>query len=93
MQLKGCQKRIVCMRPEDSRLFAEAFFVLREGATQPQEADMLAEANRILDEHLLSSRHHGERVRGRGGALLLLLGGAALASLFWGGSILLTFLL
>lgn len=83
MQLKGCQKKIVCMRPSDSRLFDEAFFVLREGTPAPAEADMLAEANRILDENLFRPRRaaRGERaVR----PLLLFLGGGLCASLLWG---------
>jgi hypothetical protein len=62
MKLKGSEKRIVCMKSADSRLFCEAFFVLREGACPPGEADMLREANRILDENLLRAprtRHTG----------------------------------
>ena len=40
------------MKSADSRLFCEAFFVLRQDTHPPAEGDMLAEANRILDEHL-----------------------------------------
>ena len=50
------------MKSTGSRLFCEAFFVLREDAHPMGEADMLAEANRILDENLLRtprSRHTG----------------------------------
>ncbi len=86
MQLKGCQKKIVCMRPSDRSLFDEAFFVLREGAPEPPEEDMLAEANRILDEHLLRPRRP---LRGAGVArpLLFFLGGGLCASLLWGISL------
>jgi len=44
------------LRVADSRLFREVFFVMREGAEQPQEGDILAEANRILEENLLTQR-------------------------------------
>lgn len=62
MRLKGSEKRIVCMKSAGSRLFCEAFFVLREDAPPVGEEDMLTEANRILDENLLRaprSRHTG----------------------------------
>lgn len=63
MHLKGSEKRIVCLRSADSRLFREAFFVLREDAQPAGEEDMLAEANRILDENCF------RRVRGKRGML------------------------
>ena len=62
MKLKGSEKRIVCMKSAGSRLFCEAFFVLREDAPAAGQEDMLIEANRILNENLLRaprSRHTG----------------------------------
>ena len=55
MKLKGSEKRIVCMKSAGSRLFCEAFFVLREDAPPSGEQDMLREANRILEESTLSA--------------------------------------
>ena len=63
MKLKGSEKRIVCMKSAGSRLFCEAFFVLREDARPMGEADMLAEANRILDENLLTPPRRAARAR------------------------------
>jgi hypothetical protein len=62
MKLKGSEKRIVCMKSAGSRLFCEAFFVLRDDAPPSGEQDMLREANRILEENILRtppSRHTG----------------------------------
>ena len=56
MLLKGCQKRSVCLRASDSRLFEEVFFVLRNTAPAAEESDILAEANRILEENLQKRR-------------------------------------
>ena len=79
MHLKGTEKKIIYLKSSDSRLFCEAFFVLREDAHAPAERDMLAEANRILDEHLMRSpRRAAPRVLF---PLLCFFFGAALASL------------
>ena len=77
MLLKGCQKRSVCLRASDSRLFEEVFFVLR-GDIAAAEGDILAEANRILEENLQKRR---PRPRARLFAIALsFLAGAALSA-------------
>ena len=53
MKLRGCRKRVICVEKPDSRLFEEALFVLREEAGGVPESDMLAEANRILEESMV----------------------------------------
>ena len=60
MLLRGCHKRMICVKSADSSLFCEAFFVLREDCREAGERDMLTEANRILEEHTLS-RHRARR--------------------------------
>lgn len=80
MHLKGTEKRIICLKSSDSRLFCEAFFVLREDAAVGGESDMLAEANRILDEHLFVSPKRRARILSLSLAFLL---GAALAALLF----------
>ncbi len=48
--LKGAQKRMIVVRTRDSRLFEEAYFVIRgEGNPADAHRDMLDEANRIID--------------------------------------------
>ncbi len=81
MHLKGTEKRIVCMKSTDSRLFCEAFFVLREDAPAACESDMLAEANRILDEHIMRSPRK-RRARALSLAVAFLVGAAVATMLF-----------
>ena len=81
MLLKGCEKKIICLRSTDSQLFDEAFFVLRHGPVPPQnDDDMLAEANRILEENLLRRQHRG---RCHIVPLLSFFAGAALVGIAW----------
>lgn len=85
MLLKGSQKKIVRLQSAGSRLFDEAFFVLRDDAAPPATGDMLTEANRILEENMLPRR----RTRRPRSFLSFLvyaacfLSGAILASLFF----------
>ena len=58
--IKGCQKKMLVLRKVDGKYFTEAFFVLREdGAVEGTDADMISEANRIVEESLrgLGDRH------------------------------------
>ncbi len=52
--LRGAQKQMIVVRTRDSRLFEEAYFVMRRGAGRQEEdrTDMLFEANRILENSL-----------------------------------------
>ncbi|MBQ8858652.1 MAG: hypothetical protein IJ012_02560 [Clostridia bacterium] len=85
MLLKGSQKKIVRLQSAGSRLFDEAFFVLRDDAAPPATGDMLTEANRILEESMLPRR----AARGKHAFLSFLvytacfLAGGGIASLFW----------
>lgn len=63
MLLRGCHRRMICIKSADSRLFDEAFFVLREESAGAGEREILEEANRIVEEHLVPRR---ARRRGRG---------------------------
>ena len=55
--LKGAQKRMIVVRTRDSRLFEEAYFVMRRDLpdTDAHGSDMLWEANRIIDRSLGAS--------------------------------------
>lgn len=48
MMIKGAQKKIVLVKTADSRIFEEAFFVLRKDSAAA-EGDMVAEANKIIE--------------------------------------------
>lgn len=83
MLLRGCHRRMICIKSANSRLFDEAFFVLREESATVGEGDMLAEANRILQDHLLPVRRSApaERRAVRRRCLLAFLFGALLSAL------------
>lgn len=59
--LRGAEKRMIVVRTRDSRMFEEAYFVVRPEADRDgrEEADMLWEANRILETSMAACR--GER--------------------------------
>ena len=83
--IKGAQKQMIVIRTGNSRYFDEAYFVLRREVhgTGQEKNDILAEANRILEEHALQTGGKRKRHLPRG-VLLFLLGilcGAAVALL------------
>ena len=60
--LRGAEKRMIVVRTRDSRMFEEAYFVVRPEADRGgrNEPDMLWEANRILESSMAGCR--GESV-------------------------------
>jgi hypothetical protein len=97
VMLRGAEKRMIVVRTKDSRLFEEAYFVVRpeagsridgESDTRP---DMLWEANRILESSLAGARKEKALptappfglIRGLVWFLLGLLTGGGVASLLW----------
>ncbi len=71
--VKGCEKRVVRLQKPDSRWFEEVFFVLRDDPSViPRDADIVTEANRLL-ETVESKR---PRRRARFSPLPFLLGAA-----------------
>lgn len=52
--LRGTKKNMIVVRTRESRVFEEAYFVMRRDShlTAMDEADMLWEANRILESAL-----------------------------------------
>ena len=57
--LRGAEKRMIVVRTRDSRLFEEAYFVVRPEADRGagDETDMLREANRILEGSTAENRY------------------------------------
>ena len=52
--IRGTQKKMIVVRTHDSRVFEEAYFVMRpERETVHDESDMLSEANRIICRNTL----------------------------------------
>ena len=56
--IRGAQKRMIVLRTRDSRVFEEAYFVMRRDAEGDGtcEQDMIREANRILERSLPRER-------------------------------------
>lgn len=49
--MRGCQKRVIYMKNTGSRHFEGAYFVLRQNSEEVSDADMIKEANRIINEN------------------------------------------
>ena len=56
--IKGAQKKMIVLRTHNSRMFEEAYFVMRREAEGDgaSEQDMIREANRILERNLPRER-------------------------------------
>ena len=75
--LKGAQKRMVVVKTQDSRIFEEAYFVMR-GEPSVSDEDMVSEANKIIES---CTCKRGERKKRINTAIL------APVCAFMGGSI------
>ena len=76
--LKGAQKRMIVVKTTESKIFEEAYFVMRREYTG-MEGDMVAEANRIIEGY--EEKRDKKRRRGLKEwaiATALFLGGSAL---------------
>lgn len=68
MRVRGYQRKVIYLKNTGSRMFDEAYFVVREDSevTPASEGDMITEANRIIEENFGSHRERGRpSVRGR----------------------------
>ena len=86
--MRGSEKKIIYVRDTGSKLFEEAYFVLRRGVSDAgagtDEADMVREASRIVEEGNLRYPMTARRARHRR-AMTLFFAGAATAVAFLGG--------
>ena len=48
--LRGYQRKLVMIRTKESSIFESAFFILRSAAVNTAQVEMVAEANKILEE-------------------------------------------
>ncbi len=88
--LRGAKKNMIVVRTRDSRMFEEAYFVMRrDTGTAVDETDMLWEANRILEStaHGIGREPAPKPVRSRlRGAIWFALGlvsGGGVTGLLW----------
>jgi hypothetical protein len=70
--IKGCQREIIVMKTQESKLFESAYFVLRRQNKIPEKCDMVAEANRLIGGR--ASAPCTPKRSGRGRLLLFLTG-------------------
>lgn len=66
---KGCQRKMIMIKNPGGDLFDEAYFILKEKAVKKQslnDHDMIAEANRIVGENMLSDYTEKKKKDGRG---------------------------
>ena len=61
--VRGCQKKIIYLKNTDSRVFDEAYFIVKDNCPDDirGECDMVEEANRILNE-CISYKIKGEKL-------------------------------
>lgn len=86
--VKGISKRVVVVQPEDSAVFEQAIFIVRDGERQ----DIIKEARAVAEQYLRQSSQRVRRYRRRFTGLQMLLsagGGALLTGLVWAATILL----
>ena len=65
--IKGAQKRMIVVKTTDSRVFEEAYFVMR-GETSVSGEDMVTEAGRIIERCAGKRR---ERIRQASASILI----------------------
>ena len=80
--VKGISKRVVVVQPEDSAVFEQAIFIVREGERQ----DVLKEAREVAERYLRQGCQRVRRYRKRYTGLQMLLsagGGALITGAAW----------
>ena len=85
--VKGISKRVVVVQPEDSAVFEQAIFIVRDGERQ----DIIKEANAVAERYLRQSGQRVRRYRKHYTGLQMLLsagGGALLTALVWVATVL-----
>jgi hypothetical protein len=63
--VRGCQRKVIFLKNTESKIFSEAYFIVDDKSSQTCEADMVREANRIIEENLARGAHYcGREKRG-----------------------------
>ena len=58
--VRGCQRKVIFLKNTESEIFSEAYFIVAAGSRGVSEADMVREANRIIENNLA---HGGSAAR------------------------------
>jgi len=81
MGIKGCARRMIVLNGVGGSVFETAYFIVKAGADEISNSDMMREANRIIEEHCFSGRR-----KRTGKRTMLFVGiciGAAAVGLAW----------
>lgn len=88
--MRGSEKRVIFVRDTGSRIFEEAYFIVRRGIGEngitPNADEMVREAQRIVRESGSCYPSAARRRRIRGGILSFLAGAASAGALIGGGA-------
>ena len=81
--IKGIQKQMIMIKTPKSRIFEAAYLVLRRDAdNEPEEKEMIEEANKIVDGICRSSaQKHKEKRRAKAKRIALFLSGTLVGGL------------
>ena len=79
--MKSVQKKLRRLQNTGSEFFDEAYFIIKDrapGLRRPSDSEMIREANRIVNENLISGyfRRQGVHTAERGARLRIFLSGA-----------------
>lgn len=90
--MRGSEKRVIFVRDTGSRIFEEAYFIVRRGISENGQSlsaeDMVREAQRIVQESGCSYPVSARRRRIRGKMLSFLAGAASAGAVIGGGAVL-----
>lgn len=78
--MKGTQKKMLLLKNTGSDIFDEAYFILKDRfpAVAVSESDMIREANRIVNDNLISGYFTGGKAKKKPGALQAFIFGVVL---------------
>lgn len=62
--VRGCQRKVIFLKNTESEIFSEAYFIVDGRSREVGEADMVREANRIIENNLTAG---ASAIRGKGG--------------------------
>lgn len=78
--LKGCQREMIVVHTQKSKVFEHAYFVLRRECRTLQQGDLLSEANRLVQAVTAGGLNRKPVMRRRGAFFAGVLTGIALGA-------------
>ena len=80
--IKGCQKRVICLKGGKNDLFEEALLLLKDEEESPCDCDIVKEAERFLEEKMTGKTRPA--LSFGLAEVLFFLAGLLLSLFFWG---------